>query len=35
MTEHVEVSAPEVAKVHVAEGLKLPPVGLTVKVTVP
>ncbi len=35
VTEHVEVSAPDVVRVHVAEGVKVPPVGLTVKVTVP
>jgi len=35
VTEHAEVSAPKVESVHVAEGLKLPPVGLTVNVTVP
>ena len=30
-----EVSAPVVARVHVEDGLKVPPVGLIVKLTVP
>jgi hypothetical protein len=35
VTEHVEVSAPEADRVQVPEGVKEPPVGLTVNVTVP
>lgn len=35
VAEQVEVSAPEVDRVHVLEGVKVPPVGLTVNATVP
>jgi hypothetical protein len=35
VAEQVEVSVPDEDSVHVAEGVKVPPVGLMVKVTVP